>query len=283
MLQSRGMELANTIDDREEGITELHVRAPSSASTTTNRLRAEFKNAPTPGRLLVELDSGVGVAQLLGVLRTVIALATGKRSVDRCAVLHDARPIRRAVEALDRTLPIALRAYASDDRDEALKWLRHPPAPQGIRLAVKPSFPSLLAEPRDALQIDDIELVEYAVRDAEREGVPCCGVVVYAEKMPRWDSPGSLLRNLQLLNTLSREGRRVALVPKSGPAAVAALATEWLTDGTYRYFPPEKLPDAMSWVVLQGAQKKPLEQEFDSVEEAGQESFPASDAPSYGR
>ena len=277
------MESGNTIDHHEEGITELHVRAPSSASTTTNRLRAEFDNTSTPGRLLVELDSGVGVTQLLGVLRTVIALAKGRRSVDRCAVLSDTRAVRRAVEALDRTLPIALRAYETSDRDNAMQWLRHPPVPQGIRLAVKPSFPSLLAEPRDALQIDDIELIETAVRDAEREGVPCCGVVVYAEKMPRWDSPGSLLRNLQLLDALRREGRRVALVPKSGPAAFAALATEWLTDGTYRYFPPEKLPDAMSWVVLQGAQKKPLEQEFDTVEEAGQESFPASDAPSYGR
>lgn len=270
-----------TIEPREAGIVELHIRDHRSAATTVDELKVELESLPTPGRLLITLDPTVGVAQLIGALGMVFALARDRRGLDRCAILHDILPAHRAVQVLDRALPIAVRAFPLRKRGLALQWLRHHPVPHGIRLTVKPGLPSLIAEAHAALHIEDIELVESAMRHTDTAGRRHCGIVVRTQKIPRWETPGSLLRNLQLMHALARDGRRVALVPDSAPGAVAALAAEWLSGGSLRHFSPAELTEAISWTVATDAQQGQSRPEADPVAEAGQESFPASDPPGY--
>jgi stage II sporulation SpoAA-like protein len=169
------------------------------------------------------------------------------RQFDGYALVTDLKWIREWTYIVGFLLPIPLRVFGNQQRDEAIAWLSSLPEHPGVShrllsesgVVVVEVTPPLRAQDFDALAVTADTWLE------THDALP--GVVVHVRGFPGWENVGGLLRHIRFVRDHRRRVRRVALAADGKLASLAPRLAEHFVKPGVKGFGYDELDKAVAW------------------------------------
>lgn len=205
--------------------------------------------------------------------------------LERTAVVSDAIRVRKVVDALQGVMPYPLRGFDNEERAQAIGWLSAPPHQHGISHQLLPNHGVIVIRLTGPITVEDFDALSATMESQLERRDRIHGVVIHMNAVPTWENMGAFLRQLAFVRALRGKIEKLAIVIDHKLAWASAPVAHALLNADVRHFADDALQHALDWVKPSDAPKtmprgnshKPA----DRIDQAGQESFPASDPPSF--
>jgi len=273
-------------------VTCVRARGKFDGDDCTTVLEPAIEQARREGRgmrLLFELGPDLTRFSLGAALREAQLASRHVDVLERCAILSDSATHKGIATGAAKMLPFSARVFDLNQRSEALSWLREPLAGQGMTMHMRPDKRVLILRPQGPLTAEDFTLLATILETLSTTVASTCGIVVQTATLPTWRDVGSFLRHVHFLRSDQPHVQRLAIATDSPMATWIASFVERFIAPQVGHFAFEALEDAIAWagqdasVLMNSADTASgfTSTGLDRVDEAGQESFPASDPPSF--
>lgn len=238
-------------------------------------------------RLLYELGNEFRGFTPSALLQDARLGLDGSGVLERVAVVTDVNWLHATGGLLRGVFPCPVRFFGGGDRDAAVEWLNRPAEHKGLTHRVVADGRVVEVVVVGPIAAEDFEALGLTV-DQLLESSKLEGIVVQVKNTPSWENIGSLLRHLSFVRAHHKRIRRLALVMEGKLATFVPPIASQLIEAEVHCFAPSDHEVALHWAgaatsrnaddkAAQGGAQQPL----DPVEQAGMESFPASDPPSF--
>jgi hypothetical protein len=250
---------------------------------------ANAKQRHDPTHVLLDVNGATG-RPTPATVRVAARLAKDQlvEGVERCAVISDSKLVRRLVRSTGKALPMTVDAFEDAERSNAIDWLSRPAVEHGLAHQYLSDARVLVLLPKDILHVEDFEALTERMRSLRESGAPVHGVIVRTAKLPKWSNLGALIRHVRFVRTFHEEIARIAIVSDAQMARTIAAIVERFVDADVRWYGALEFEVALQWASAPRATRSNpstgdngRSRKIDRVIEAGLESFPASDPPSF--
>jgi len=175
---------------------------------------------------------------------------------EACAVVSDIGWIRELTRVLAFVLPCPVRVFASDDRDEAVRWLASFDQERAAAHRLIPSRGVLVLEVERPLRASDFDALASTADAWIREHGRLSGLVVHAREFPGWENFAGLVRHLRFVREHHRVIERVALAADSRLASLGPRIAEHFVAAEVRHFAYDEIDAAIEWASQETARPR---------------------------
>lgn len=193
-------------------------------------LGSEFQSF-TPAAGWEDLKVGVSAARLF----------------EGCAVVSDTRWIRESTKFAAFLMPCPVRAFGSEDREEALRWLTSLPEGPGVSPRLLADSQVLVVEVAQPLRAADFDTLAQTADSWLETHDELRGLVVHAREFPGWKNVSSMLRHAHFVRSHHRKVRKIAVAADSKLASLAPHLANRFVRADVRRFEYDELDDAIAW------------------------------------
>jgi hypothetical protein len=250
-------------------------------------LLKDAKREGRPLRLLYELGSQFEGFTPAAMLQDARLGLQGAGTMERIALVSDTRWVRTGGRLLGEVVPCPLRVFGNSERAKAIDWLSRPAEHRGLSHRVVADGRAVLITVLGPITTEDFEALDLTL-DHLLGTSSLEGVVVHVKNGPSWQNLGSFLRHVGFVREHHRQLKRLALVAEGKLAVFMPAIARQLLAAEVHGFSHRDLEVAVQWAATPTsgphqaeAAASGREPPLDPVQQAGVESFPASDPPSF--
>lgn len=168
-------------------------------------------------------------------------------SFEGCAVVSDTDWVGPVLRFVGFLLPYPVRIFPTDQREEAIAWLKSLSTEPTITHRVLPDAGVVVVEVVEPLRVRDVEDLATVVDGWLSEHSTLPGLVLHARAFPGWENVSGLVGHRRLIIGHQRHLDRAALAVDGPLATVAATVAELVAHPQVRRFTFDELYAAIAW------------------------------------
>jgi hypothetical protein len=173
------------------------------------------------------------------------------RQLVGCAIISDTGWVRESSKFVGFWLPCPLRVFGSEEREQAIEFLRSLPGQPGISHRVLPEEGVIVVEVKQALRPQDFAALTATADDWISARGSLNGLVLHAHHFPGWESLQGLGKHIRFVRDHHQKINRIALVTDAKLASLMPQIAEHFIKAELKHFAYDKLDDAIAWARAQ--------------------------------